>query len=134
MFSNVYITSFVIGCLVHILVFSRNEWDRRAPAIFSFFCALYIGSFALLKLGLGYTIKGSLLQTSALGCVLLGGLFTSLVIYRLFFHPLRAFPGPIGARITAFWSLKESTPDLKFYLKLQKLHDQYGDFVRIRKH
>jgi hypothetical protein len=68
-----------------------------------------------------------------LGCYLVCGLFSSMTAYRLFFHPLKPFPGPIGARITAFWVTKESIPDLKMYRKLRDMHDTYGDFVRISK-
>jgi tryprostatin B 6-hydroxylase len=67
-----------------------------------------------------------------LGASLLAGLFTSMITYRLFFHPLKSFAGPIGARVSAFWITKQNIPDMTFYRKLPKLHDQYGDFVRIR--
>ena len=60
----------------------------------------------------------------------LGGLYSSLLIYRLFFHPLRKFKGPIGAKISSLWfplQLKDSD----CHWKLQKYHERYGTFVRI---
>ncbi|KAH7039667.1 uncharacterized protein B0I36DRAFT_426310 [Microdochium trichocladiopsis] len=42
-------------------------------------------------------------------------LFTSTLLYRTFFHPLRRFIGPSGAKYTQFW-----------------LAAQYGEYVRVR--
>ncbi|KAK7969286.1 cytochrome p450 domain-containing protein [Apiospora saccharicola] len=59
------------------------------------------------------------------------GLLTAL--YNIYFHPLRQFPGPLAARASNGWKLymevfrQESPAHL-----LQKLHQQYGDVVRIR--
>ena len=128
-----YVLAPLMGCLLHVLVFSRNEWDRRSPWIFLFFSMLSAGSFSVLTLGYGYPYIHALLATNVLGCLFLGGLFSSMMTYRLLFHPLKSFPGPLGARITALWLTKESVPDMRFYRKLQGLHDQYGDFVRISK-
>lgn len=133
MASPLYIAWFSSGVLLHLLIFSRNEWDRRSPWIFSFFCSLFAGSLLTLSLGYKHYYVEAFLETIALECVLLGGLLSSMMVYRVLLHPLRSFPGPIGARITAFWFTKESIPDLKFYVKLRRYHDYYGDFVRIRK-
>ncbi|KAH8728233.1 cytochrome P450 [Phaeosphaeriaceae sp. PMI808] len=127
-----YLFAFMLGCFVHVVVFSRNEWDRHSPWILLFFCLLSSSTFILFPLGLNYSYLEALLQTNLLGSSLLGGLFSSMLSYRLLFHPLKSFPGPIGARISAFWISKESIPDMKFYHKLHKIHDHYGDFVRIR--
>jgi cytochrome P450 len=57
----------------------------------------------------------------------------SVAVYRLFFHPLRAFPGPISYRISVFPRAYHSVAgDLPFHVG--KLHEQYGPIVRISPH
>ncbi|KAL1990145.1 hypothetical protein VTN49DRAFT_5984 [Thermomyces lanuginosus] len=53
-----------------------------------------------------------------------------LILYRGFFHPLRKFPGPFGARLSAFWMSWQliNKPALE---GLQELHKQYGPIVRV---
>ncbi|KAJ5413640.1 hypothetical protein N7509_000267 [Penicillium cosmopolitanum] len=55
----------------------------------------------------------------------------SRFIWRLFFHPLSRFPGPKLAAISNLpyvkWSLNG-----ELHTKIQKLHDRYGDVIRIR--
>lgn len=59
------------------------------------------------------------------------GLFTSTAIYRLFFHRLRHFPGPWAAKLTRFYAVTLSqTSGFQYHLELDRLHREYGDFVR----
>jgi hypothetical protein len=61
----------------------------------------------------------------------LAGLGTSTVVYRLLFHRLRNFPGPLGAKISRFhtvWVTKRT--GLRYHLELERLHAEFGDFVR----
>ena len=58
------------------------------------------------------------------------GIYASLLVYRTVFSPLRGFPGPFGAKISNFWfSLQLTSQDA--YKKVFKLHEAYGDYVRI---
>ncbi|KAK8090045.1 hypothetical protein PG997_005006 [Apiospora hydei] len=72
----------------------------------------------------------TLIELGLLGWILYA-LFTA--VYNVYFHPLRRFPGPLAARASNGWKLymevfrQESPVHL-----LQKLHQQYGDVVRIR--
>jgi hypothetical protein len=49
------------------------------------------------------------------------------LIYNVFFHPLAAYPGPLGAKATTWWQTyievfkQESMTDVLF-----KLHKQFG--------
>lgn len=52
-----------------------------------------------------------------------------MTIYRLFFHPLRRFPGPVLARVSKLWHVFHCI-NSRNYLLLDKLHLQYGEFVR----
>ena len=59
-------------------------------------------------------------------------LFTSITVYRTCFHRLRPFPGPFLARTSKLWhswQVRYSTN----HLLLEKLHKEYGTFVRTGK-
>ncbi|TFK52931.1 cytochrome P450 [Heliocybe sulcata] len=124
--------SIAIGILSHHLLFIRGEWDRYVARLFH---------ASICVPGLIYIVLLVLSSQPALGCLnttfILNsgyyvGLFSSMLAYRAFFHRLRTFPGPFGARLTSFWSLQKQAPDMKWYKHVQSLHAEYGDFVRIR--
>ena len=52
-----------------------------------------------------------------------------LVIYRLYFHPLRQFPGPKLAICTYLYeNYYEIVRQGQYTFKLRELHDIYGNF------
>lgn len=51
--------------------------------------------------------------------------------YRAFFHPLKDYPGPFGARLSRWWTIKQTwDSDLHYHRVLQRLQSKYGDYVR----
>jgi hypothetical protein len=51
--------------------------------------------------------------------------------YRAFFHPLRNYPGPSGAKLSRWWAVKQTwDSNLRYHRVLQRLQSQYGDYVR----
>ncbi|KAF5389775.1 hypothetical protein D9757_006013 [Collybiopsis confluens] len=58
--------------------------------------------------------------------------FTAVSLYRLYFHPLRKFPGPVLAALTAWY---EGYFNLvlggKFVVELERLHKLHGPVVRV---
>lgn len=56
-------------------------------------------------------------------------LFLSMAIYRTFFHRIRHFPGPRLARVSKLWHTYHCLNGQN-HLLLERLHRQYGDFVR----
>ncbi|KDN68524.1 putative cytochrome P450 [Colletotrichum sublineola] len=76
----------------------------------------------------------TIIKGFGLGLCLLMGFTTiymaSLIIYNLFFHPLRRFPGPLAMRATrvtySYRILRGKAP-----FDMLRLHQQYGDVVRI---
>ncbi len=52
------------------------------------------------------------------------------VIYNLYFHPLRSFPGPLLQRASVLpWAMQHASGTQAFCT--QRLHDKYGPVVRI---
>ena len=58
------------------------------------------------------------------------GLLGSIALYRLAFHRCRNFPGPTAAKISKFYAARLSAKNVQYYKELEKMHGQYGDFVR----
>ncbi len=68
-------------------------------------------------------------QVFLLQATYFGSLFFSIVVYRVFFHRTRHFPGPKLAAVSKFYHTLHAT-DSRQHLFLDRLHKQYGDFVR----
>ena len=56
-------------------------------------------------------------------------LFSSIIVYRLFFHPLRHFPGPTLAAASKLRHVFKCRHGKNFRV-LEDAHHQYGNFVR----
>jgi hypothetical protein len=61
----------------------------------------------------------------------LTALFTSILIYRAFFHPLRHFAGPKLARLSQFYHFFHIRAKVDNYRHLDRLHEKYGEYVRV---
>ena len=123
-----------VGILSHNLIFIRNEHHIHAPQLFRFFLLLFLLLFIGEARVWALSDSGQAAKTSALILISYGtSLFTSIAIYRVFFHKLRNFPGPIGARVSKLWHVGKllGRPNFKV---LDDLHQQYGDFVRTGEH
>jgi hypothetical protein len=122
------------GVLVHLSVFRHGEWETRSPVVvLSYLVAGFGGTFWLSESSLA-AINGvfdiaptEFLRVLALHIV---GLFTSISIYRLFFHRLSEFRGPFIARLSNFYLTWLSAKRLHLHNEIDVLHSRYGDYVR----
>ena len=91
-----------VGATSHVLYWAHGHHDPYVTRILG----LHIGSYVaiLLRQISFYGAFTGFLYTAAISASYLGSLFTSMIIYRLFFHRLRHFPGPLAAKITKFYS------------------------------
>ena len=118
------------GLSAHTFIFKQGEWHIQAP----YLVAAYISSFPLLLAAERFVFMiGDFFQSSLnAGCTLISftlALYLSLVVYRIFFHRLKRFPGPRYAAVSKLWHAYHCLGG-KNYLFLQELHRKYGDFVR----
>lgn len=118
------------GAFTHLAVFRKGEWDVAAPSVF----ALYSSIFAAALLStFSPLINVSTVVVTQLAICHVAGLYTSMVLYRSFFHRLSQYPGPFLARVTNFYITALSMKKLHLFEEIQKLHAQYGDYVRVGK-
>ena len=121
----------LFGVVVHQAFFKRVEVDTHPLLIFTAFA----GAPFVLKAVLGrcfdqYAGITTLTSISVVACSILS-LWTSMLVYRAFFHPLRHFPGPFGARLSKFWALSQTAKSgMRWYQVDEVLHQRYGDYVR----
>ncbi|KAF3764058.1 cytochrome P450, partial [Cryphonectria parasitica EP155] len=126
-YTELAIASALAGLLSHNLIFIRDEHHLRAPKYVQLGCLLFFVGLALrARYGEGHALK----ETSLAAASFLSALFASMTVYRLAFHPLRSFPGPLMWRISKLWHVFRVAPSQQNYLLLDKLYHEYGPFVR----
>ncbi|VUC32865.1 unnamed protein product [Clonostachys rosea] len=131
---SLYGTAFIVGVLVHLVIFRLGEWDGVPGRIAAFFIAMYAISSAVSTYALAEAYGGAsavLINISALFLALLLGLFASMTMYRAVLHRLRSFPGPGLARISSIYGSRMALKRLKYFDEVDQLHKKHGDFVRI---
>jgi hypothetical protein len=117
------------GVLTHFLVFIHGEWHMHATRVLGLVVACFS---TMLMLDIWYYAESLFVAVASVGAlcgVFCISLFASIVIYRLFFHRLRGFPGPILAKASKLWHVIHCL-DSKNHLLMDRLHQEYGDFVR----
>lgn len=119
------------GVAIHHGLFIHGEWHIYAPDIVrsygSIFACIGVARFYFAGTEIG-DVFGALALASV-GHVL--GIFTSILVYRIFFHRLNKtnIPGPFWARISKLWHVWHAR-DSKNHVFMDKLHEKYGDFIR----
>ena len=119
-----------LGVLSHVAYFNRGEHHMLGNTYLGTFLLSCAASVAALVNFQSYNISTALTVTSSFAATYLLGLYTSLLIYRLFLSPLNKFPGPWQAKIAGIW-LTSQLGNFDSYLFFERLHQKYGKYVRI---
>jgi hypothetical protein len=118
----------VVGLIAHNGFFKRGEWHMSIPNVLSIHLIVGLTALYFLNSALG-SLQDALVSTLVAYASYFAALFSSMTVYRLFFHRTAHFPGPKLAAVSKFWHIWYIR-DSRNYLFLQKLHEKYGDFVR----
>ncbi|KAI3324028.1 cytochrome P450 [Xylariaceae sp. AK1471] len=127
---SLYPLAFASGVLSHVAYFRVGEHHlygiRYAFAIIALFVSLVAIQTYLRQTPLSESIAIS----SSVVSLYLGGLYTSLALYRTLFHSLRRFPGPFGCKLSGLWFVTYLSKHDAFR-QLEALHKEHGLFVRV---
>ncbi|KAK8860003.1 cytochrome P450 [Apiospora arundinis] len=128
-----FATLFVAGVGTHHLI-RPYEIDSYPISICSAYLAsltaVFVGYYSQVFADSSLDAGDAILNTFALACAFNTGLFTSILVYRAFFHRLHHFPGPFPAKLTRFYAARAAANGLQMHMATQKMHEKYGDFVR----
>lgn len=100
------------------------------PPILSSALLIYIISIAFRSAALHSPVVESAVVVTGVYAAFAGGLGSSILVYRVWFHRLHRFPGPFGAKLSKLfhlWSIRR----LAQYQWLHALHKTYGPVVRV---
>lgn len=125
--SRLHLAAAIAGILSHVLYFIRGYHDSQALRIFLIHVLVYLVLCTTFIMQDG--ASGGLLASSSVFATYLVFLFSSIVAYRVFFHPLRHFPGPLAAKISKLYALYAARNG-QMHIEQNKLF-KYGDIVRI---
>ncbi|KAJ0423676.1 cytochrome P450 [Aspergillus carlsbadensis] len=120
------------GVISHLAIFIRGDWDKHTPSIVKFYAAAEAVVLVLVRTLLTSGLYNSIFCVLVLNIGYFLGLFGSIGLYRACFHPLRSFRGPLLAKLSTFWSARETARNYRFHVMIDEMHRTYGDFVRIR--
>lgn len=117
-----------LGIVSHVGYFIRGE--HLSSALYYFSAAFAVPGLSVLLLVTCVSVRPlqAVVATSVGYAAFLGALYTSMVVYRLLFHPLRHFPGPkLAPIIQRYHAHQVAKGNSHFYLA--QLHAKYGDYV-----
>ncbi|KAI5814634.1 cytochrome P450 [Pyronema omphalodes] len=76
------------------------------------------------------SLSDGLFSTFLISSVFNITLVISIGIHRVFFHRLRHFPGPFGAKVSNFWHIYKLWGNTKGHLLVKSMHEEYGNVIR----
>ena len=120
----------ILGVASHVFYFIRGEHHLQAYRLLllSFTIPAVLFGFLLLRFRVSIVSAATVVTTT--WWAYMASLWISMVVYRLCFHRLRAFDGPTLWKISKVFGHVMSVRKLDNFRVLDKLHRQYGDYVR----
>lgn len=116
-----YVLTPLTAITFHETILRRVEVDHLVLPLLAFSSTVHIG--------LAYCTGIS--QATTLCLTFWVTLWMYIGAYRVFFHPLRNFPGPLGARLSKWYTVKKVIDTRwHWYRVQQELQKKYGDYVR----
>lgn len=118
------------GVASHILYFNRGEHHMYGATYIQTLLGSSVAAVVSLVNMQGYAVSAAIVSTAMVAFAYLTGIWTSLLIYRIFLCPWTKFPGPWQASISSFWLFGHLSLETAFY-KHEALHKKYGKYVRV---
>ena len=126
----VQIVTLASGVCLHLGYFNRGEHHMYAIVYLQISLLLFSTLTVAFALYGEFPWVASIWTTTSVLLPTLLGIYGSLLCYRLVWHPLGPFPGPVMARISSLWfSIHVRNHDA--HQKALDLYNKYGAFVRV---
>ncbi|KAI0480040.1 cytochrome P450 [Xylariaceae sp. FL0804] len=120
----------ILGVITHHTIrpfeIDSKAWNILAGYVLSCL-SLLCANLRLGQLSFSQSLVATIVATWSFNL----GLASSILLYRAFFHRLHGFPGPFGAKLSRSYALTRAAQTLQANVETQKLHEKYGDFVRV---
>ncbi|KAF9632896.1 putative cytochrome p450 protein [Lasiodiplodia theobromae] len=126
--ASTWATSAVLGVAFHAAI-QTFELDFVVPQTIAGLAAVWLAGLYVDVSIFQKPIAESASSLAVAAVIFVASLAVSTVVYRLFFHRLRKFPGPFGAKVSKFYGWYMSR-NLQYHFEVEKLHKKYGDVVR----
>jgi len=123
--------AFAVGTVAYYFYFHRGEHHLYGVAYVQTFISLTVTAVIILNKAYGQDLSQAIQSVSSTAFSFLAGVYSALLIWRSFFNPLNKFPGPFIARISSFWWTFRIGNSSHAFIKIDELHDKYGQYVRI---
>ncbi|KAI0858813.1 cytochrome P450 [Xylaria cubensis] len=127
----------LLGVLSHRLYFMKGEHHMKAPHLFLTWVSVsafvygitFVARAQVRATGTQDVVYGPFMTTALLNGAFFAPLFISMIIYRIFEHPLRHYPGPRMAAASKLWHFFNVFRKQN-HLLLEDLQETYGPFIR----
>jgi hypothetical protein len=120
-----------LGVGSHLGFFIHGEHHMHAVRLFLLLITSPFAIFIFVaRFDESVAIKAATQKTATVVCSYLVSLTASILIYRIFVHPLRQFPGPFAAKLTKLSHVLRLLKKSDNYAQTDCLHKKYGDIVR----
>ena len=93
----------IAGIAVHHLLLRRGEWHLKAPTIIETWLLSFPVLYSLEAMCGSRSTFGNAINALYLMSIFALSIFISIIVYWVFFHRLRGFPGPRLAAISKLW-------------------------------
>lgn len=119
-----------LGVTAHHGYFIHGDHLTNIPPLLLGTGAFYVSAIALQVALLSSPLIQSWLLVTRIYAAFATGLYTSIFVYRVWFHRLNKYPGPWGAKVSKLYHMYHirHLDQWKWY---QSLIQQYGPVVRI---
>ncbi|PGH15628.1 hypothetical protein AJ80_05493 [Polytolypa hystricis UAMH7299] len=125
------VVAFCGGISSHLFFFKRGERHLHPERYIQAFFLAFVVSVVYLMRFHAVTLGSAVYLTAKIAALYLSGLYSSLVVFRLFLNPLNKFPGPFWARLSSFTLVYNVGKKKNGHYHFQNLHKKYGRIVRI---
>ncbi len=127
---SLILSAATLGVLSHVSLFRSLPVEEHLYPLLGFYAAAVI-AVAVAYLSLTqFTALQALFRVGCIAWAFNTGLASSIAIYRLFFHRLRAFPGPWLSKLSRFYDAYLAGRNVQYNVEIARLHEEYGDFIR----